>query len=70
MRQRLNTPVGARREKMDMAILRDWEELVSVPGQKITMARKALAEKYQCSETRIYMGVRRALKLMGGQDHV
>lgn len=65
----LKTPYREAKEKQDLAILKDWNEMTSVPGQSHTMVTQALMKKYKLhSQSAIWSARRRAEKLLAQQE--
>ena len=65
----LKTPDRAAKEKQDLAILKDWNEMTSIPGQSHTMVTQALMKKYNLhSPSAIWSARRRAEKLLEQQE--
>lgn len=65
----MKTPYRAKKEARDMAILNEWNELVSVPGQSRTMVRDMLMKKYGLNApSALYAALHRAEKLMAGGE--
>ena len=61
----LKTPYRAAKEKQDLAILKDWNEMTSIPGQSHTRVTQALMKKYNLhSPSAIWSARRRAEKLL------